>query len=382
MTVCPPGWTNEGDFREGESTNCDVSKIFVRVVYSFPVLLFPIAIFHSGRALLFMYRAKGLRGFLKIHNNVKTIHVTSVLASIFLLLSYLAKTIEPERALGIDPIVTWLFFVGMTMFFIGLNSSFAMFVKISIKQEKFGGRKSIVHLLKIASNIIPVLSTLMWTAFLLVLVAVYVRPHSIPVAVELVTWFWRLLAIAAISLLITVPFILHSACRDLKAMIKRNPDQSEDKTKELEQLLAKFQGVRAQALVRGTINSAFFLTLGISEQARYWGPYLIGIQAFLFSLVVLGLSTLTTRKSTGSSQQNSSNSSKAASKTTTPRVGSKISLADRNGGAGSKEESMVESKNNRSSKVEDVVAFSPSEPSSPTGETEQKHRSLRAYMFG
>jgi len=209
-----------------------------------------------------------------------------------------------------------------------------------------------------------------------------VRPQSIPVAVELVTWFWRLLAIAAISLLITVPFILHSACRDLKAMIKRNPDQSEDKTKELEQLLAKFQGVRAQALVRGTINSAFFLTLGISEQARYWGPYLIGIQAFLFSLVVLGLSTLTTRKSTGSSQQNSSNSSKAASKTTTPRVGSKISLADRNGGAGSKEESMVESKNNRSSKVEDVVAFSPSEPSSPTGETEQKHRSLRAYMFG
>ena len=301
---CIDGWMSVGDMRMQTGLACDVSKVFVRVVYSFPLLLFPAAIYHSARELLLLKDIKGWRKLCRPTNKVFVIHSCTILASLILTAAYIEKLVHPERSIGIDSAVTWLFFMGMTFFFIVVASAFGLMVTISIKQEKWGGSKAILNLLRFARYLIPFLCFSMGSAFSLVVAAVYVRPVSLEAAENLIMGFWIILSVNAIALLIGTPIVLHSACRDLDAMVRRH--SKDGKAEDIAKLSKKLKAVRKQSIFRGIVNSSAFLIMACWSTARYYGPYVIGVQALAFSVIVLTLSTLTNTKSNGTSSSQGS----------------------------------------------------------------------------
>jgi len=267
--------------------------------------LFPFAAYHSTRELQALREIKGSWAKLcRFSNKVFVIHFATVLSSIILTVAYIEKIINPELVIGIDATVTWLFFIGMTFFFIVMASAFELFVRISMKQEKFGGSPAIVRLLSFSRYLIPFLSISMCSAFFLVVTAVYARTISVQLAENLIIAFWAILGVTALLLLITTPLTLHSACRDLEAMVRRH--ESDGKADDIATLSAKLHKIRRQSIFRGLLNTSIFFTMAGSSQARYWGPYVIGVQALLFSVIVLALSTLTSSRTNGSSSTRAS----------------------------------------------------------------------------
>lgn len=258
--------------RASTQGSCDISLIFVRCVYAFPLLLFPVAAYHSGKELYLLHRLKGSwKRLCRFSNKVFVIHFTTILSSILLSVAYIEKIVRPERVIGLDSTVTWLFFIGMAFFFIVIASAFELFVRISIKQERFGGSKGILGLLSFARYLIPFMSLMMLSAFSLVVVAVYVRPYGIVYVENLFQGFWLVLGATALMLLIGTPIILHSACRDLDAMVKRH--NSDGKADDIARLSKKLGGIRRQSIVRGILNTGSFFAMGLSSEARYWCVY-------------------------------------------------------------------------------------------------------------
>lgn len=346
---CLEGWLRNGDMRTALSPGCDVNIQFVRAMYGFSLFILTFCLLHSLYEIAAIVRMKGWRKlFVSNAKKIASLHAVTILSSTIFIAAYSLKIAEPERSLGEDATLTWLFMIALTFFFCIVAIAHHMVISLSLRQEKFAAHQNkFVWVLAFTTWFMPMLAIVMWTGFLLVLVSVYVRGEGDMLAAErLVMAFYFIVGILSFFLIFVAPIALYSAIRDLESMVDRSSGGDSKYTKDAVLLLNKFRFIRIQTVFRSILNAAVFTAFGISSEARYWSPYMIDVMALLVPFVTLGLSSLTTAK------EIHSGSSSRGSKTTHMWSGRGSKRLSRD----SKEETtIVTSPMKRSSKEELIV---------------------------
>ena len=279
---CPSHWSSTGDLRVSNSTNCDVSTIFVRCCFGIAfftgILLLIKAIVEVQKRL---YKARMSKEKFQIKKFVNLIAIVVVISLIPMLILSIRKVIEPERAIGSDPTLTWSFTICAIITLYLLHLLFGLFITMSIHQERFRTQLSMTYLLRFVRFFLPFLVFVLGIAYSLPLVSVYYPAY----AGSLIQSFWLIQGICVLIFGLSFPLVVHSVCRDLDLLVK---NRTSINLKELQKMREKFRSARLQGFIRSLINSAITLTFGIVAQARYWSPYIVGLQVLFLPLIYLG----------------------------------------------------------------------------------------------
>jgi hypothetical protein len=295
--VCFEGWTSIGDFRMESGIDCDVSTIFVRVIYAINLTCMLITLIHS---LWELYHVRWKTGSKKLHKKVLRerivqIQIFLVVATIFGIICFIPRLISPEKAIGIDLLVTWSFFLMIAFVLPGFCLTVLLVAELSFQVELFNNRSGIVKLLVGLRYVVPTLNFLLALVVILVVVAAHVRPNSLDTAIDLISSVWYMLALIILFLGIAVVVIIYPALRDVDAAVLHV--QSEETRKQLKEVSIKFRQLRNFSFIQDTTLSGILFTFGAYPPVRYWSPYLIGCTVTCIAAGALHLSFFVSKSS-------------------------------------------------------------------------------------
>lgn len=230
----------------------------------------------------------------------------NILSTTFTAILCVVKVIYPQEAIGTNKLVSWMYSLGYVFMVVTVHFLIALYISVSLQQEKYIVQHTgILRLLFFVKYIYPIFMGITACADCLPIVASFL----IPVQDQIFQAFWLTQGSGNIFFGFAIPFSLQAACRDLKKIIEdssKNPATSNPSLIELaKDVYVKFNQARVQTIIRCIINVAIYFPFGLIPAARYWSPYLMGLQNMFFpSINYAALKTCIQRKQNSNSQSN------------------------------------------------------------------------------